>query len=34
MVWKIVCSAIGVLVVIGIAAVGPDVRRYMRMRSM
>jgi hypothetical protein len=34
MVWKIVFSAIGVIVVVAIAAVGPDVRRYMRMRSM
>ncbi|MHB1938846.1 MAG: DUF6893 family small protein [Acidobacteriaceae bacterium] len=34
MAWKIVLSAIGVLVIVGIAAVGPDLRRYMRMRSM
>jgi uncharacterized protein YsxB (DUF464 family) len=34
MVWEIVCSAIGVIVIVAIAAVGPDLRRYMRMRSM
>lgn len=34
MVWKIVCSAIGVIVIIGIVAVGPDLQRYMRIRSM
>ncbi len=34
MAWKIVCSAIGVIAIIAIAVVAPDVKRYMHMRSM
>ncbi|MGH9617302.1 MAG: DUF6893 family small protein [Acidobacteriaceae bacterium] len=34
MVWKIVCSAIGVFAVIAVATMAPDLKRYIRIKTM
>ena len=34
MVLKVVCGIIGAIVIAGVAMVAPDIKRYMRLRSM
>jgi hypothetical protein len=34
MVLKIVCGVVGVAVIVVLAAVAPDIKRYMKIRAM